>query len=357
MARRGVSLGSVCRNRFGRPSLECLLRRGGNALERIPQSTWVSILSDLLSWTVRRTGRNFSVEIKRLDSTLRTFLLQSINETREGLRLPRLPNWDSPTSQFDLMCLAGKFSLSLAEAMATQSNSKTRMGWIKGCLSDAKFRHNSVYSPAYDECLDRLLGLNERRVKRALARSHPYQNAEIYLDSPPEDLFTPYRILWALFRELRPSREAHFVDLGSGLGRIGFFTALFYPKMKYTGFELVEKRHRQAAKTSAELGIQKNIRFHKADLGNLPSPIPSASHYFLFNPFTMPVLRAVLSTIHQIAPRGSTVITVRIGKPPGLINRQTWLRKKIDLPDDSTWPGKGLSLYTIQHSQITRSSS
>ncbi len=106
---------------------------------------------------------------------------------------------------------------------------------------------------------------------------------------------TPYAVLNRLVEQGYVTRKSHWIDYGSGKGRVG----LFLNRMtgcSVTGVEYQENLWRCALenlRTSGAEGVQ--FVCENAECFE----IGDADHFYFFNPFSVPILRRVMNRIMQ----------------------------------------------------------
>lgn len=197
-----------------------------------------------------------------------------------------------------------------------------------------------------DEGIDRFLGLFERKVQHQLKDASlpaSYYEESLYLDLPPEDLYTPYRVIvrWAKTLQLKKGMEV--VDLGSGVGRIPITLGLLYPQVKFSGVEIMKERHQMAERARRGLRIP-NVTFICANLSK--RGLPLADYYYLFNPFVGDTLRQVFKQLHQVSKRKPIRVAVaKIEAPWAFIRQQKWLKRIQNFEGDRGWEGIGIGLF------------
>lgn len=138
----------------------------------------------------------------------------------------------------------------------------------------------------WDLLIDALFMIDSKGQSRLeeLAAARGASNPEgLYLAESPYALWTSYEVLQDLFRKAGPwlPAGASVADLGSGLGRIGFFLAVARPDLRVVGYEFDESRARAANSASARLGLA--FRTVVQDLSK--GALPVADAYYLHNPF------------------------------------------------------------------------
>ncbi|NBX68771.1 MAG: hypothetical protein EBR01_07410 [Proteobacteria bacterium] len=274
-------------------------------------------------------------------------IIESINFWRKEANLAPLKRTSDKMFQVEIAHLAKLKAFQISTIMAKKGSPKQKKNWVLKTIQSNFFLHISKKTFLGDECLDRILGLNERKVKTELFGQNVralYRNEDIYLDLDPEDLFTPYRVLVQISEKLKFKTNETLVDLGSGLGRVGIVLGLLNPKLNFLGLELMKERHSQAEKSSRNLGMSKRIKFQCSDLSKIS--IPRAETYYLFNPFSYLTLRRVFLGLKENAQfQKLRIVMAQVGRPPRMVRNHDWLKQMYLSPVDRNWRAHGFSIY------------
>lgn len=252
------------------------------------------------------------------------------------IQAARLCRWLVQTSAFRL-----------SDTLEKKLSGKKKAAWVRKCLLDKELLERSRDAYWFDECLDRILGLHERQIKQTLrekgALDRRYIVEEIYFETDPEDLYTPYRVLMQIFSQFPPKVKGTFVDLGSGLGRVGIVAGILRPQLNFLGYEIVHERTLPGIRAARALGL-KRITFYHRDVSRFG--LPPAELYFLFNPFRLSTLQHVTRQLRRMAPeRKFLVITPTIGLPWSHLMRAPWLKTKWKIRPDPKWDGIGVYCF------------
>lgn len=312
----------------------------------IPQKSWPTALLQTIEWSFPEKA-SIRKRLRSLTSGQSHELLNSVNYWRKEAKLTPLKRHLDRTFQIEIAHLAKLKAFQISKMMAQKGSAKEKKKWILQTLQSEFFLNLSKKTFLGDECLDRILGLNERKVKTELFGKNLkalYRNEDIYLDLDPEDLFTPYRVLVQISNQLKFKAGDTLVDLGSGLGRVGIVLGLLNPKLNFLGFELMKERHQQAQAASKHLGLSNRIKFVCGDLSR--TLIPAASYYYLFNPFSYLTLRRVFQEIYRNSEsKKIRVLMAQVGRPPRMVKRNPWLKQVYLSPIDRNWRAHGFSVY------------
>jgi Histone methylation protein DOT1 len=312
----------------------------------IPRKDWLNFLHQIIDWsfpekvTLRKRIASLPTEESRA-------IFQAVNEWRKKAQLKPLKKPTQLMFQVEIAHLAKLKAFQLSQKMAKSGSPREKKNWVLRSLSSGFFLNLSKKTFLGDECLDRILGLNERKVKTELFGKNIqelYRNEDIYLDLDPEDLFTPYRVLVEISKQLALHPGDRLVDLGSGLGRVGIVLGLLNPKIKFIGLELMKERHLQAEQASKNLGLNQRIKFECCDLSKIK--IPQAESYYLFNPFSYLTLQRVFRSLYENSKsKQFKVLMAQVGRPPRMVKRQPWLQQTYLSPLDRNWRAHGFSMY------------
>lgn len=235
----------------------------------------------------------------------------------------------------------------LSDSLCGRLSGPKKRVWLEKCIRDAKLLEKSRDAYWFDECLDRVLGLQERKVKQSIRErgtlSGKYSQEEIYFETDPEDLYTPYRVLVQIFRQFKPNQSGTFLDLGSGLGRVGLVAGILRPRFSFLGYEIVHERTAGAVRAAKDLKLRK-VHFYNRDVSR--HGLPVADCYFLFNPFHLSTLQHVTRQLRRLgADKSYIVITPTIGLPWSHLNRAPWLKKVWFIKRDPKWDDIGVAAY------------
>jgi hypothetical protein len=279
-------------------------------------------------------------------------LLTVLNKQRKKMGIPRLDNLDSPAAMQHIFLYSQSSILKSCGKLGRQLSPNLKERYLAPWLLSNEFDALSIEWPFVDRGMDLLWGLDEAKVKRqelkeqSNARAH-YGTEDIRMHDPSETLFTPYRILKQVARNL-PQR-GHVLDMGSGLGRALLVFHLVKPALTLTGIEIVRERVRQSQKLFRSLPKRKSIRCLYENLGSPNSKIPKADFYFLFNPFTRSTLGRVLA---QLTSRSdlttSELWVIRTGLVYSLLKRSRGFKESFRSATDSNWAGQGFSCFQFR---------
>jgi hypothetical protein len=151
---------------------------------------------------------------------------------------------------------------------------------------------NSLYR-AFDS-LDEIFGLDFE-----LDRGLKVDTSERIYAGSGLGVQTSYSTLLLVLEQLRLGQ--HFIDLGSGYGRVGLILGLLHPEVHFSGYEYVDHRVEVSRRSAARAGISDHVRFYTQDLAALDFEIPTADVYYLYDPFTRPTYRLVFAQLKRIA--------------------------------------------------------
>jgi|LakMenEpi03Aug12_release.lakeMendotaPanAssembly.Ray.scaffolds.fasta_scaffold217040_2 SAM-dependent methyltransferase len=315
------------------------LWRAEDWLSKIPKSEWPSALTDLWSLSRRVDKQNFLGSLQERQKEI-------LNEHLSAFRPPAAGKPSSAKQKLEALFLLESASLRAADYLGENATWKQKRSWFSIWFNQPAFLNLTESILFSDECLDRILGLHERRIQKHFGTKtlpSTYEEESIYLDLDPSDLYTPYRVLCRWGKQLRLKPGTRIVDLGSGVGRIPLTLGLLYPKVQFTGIELMKERHEMAEAARKGLGL-KNVHFL---CGNAAKKgLPQADYYYLFNPFIGDTLRQVFRQLKNKRSHGAFRVAVaQIELPWKYIQKQDWLRPIKKFKADKAWEGIGISIF------------
>lgn len=281
----------------------------------------------------------------------RAVYTSEVTRRREALNLPKLNEALGRAFFSELEVGFRNAAFLEAQKIAKRSSHPVRVRWIREKLEDQGLLQRMADNHSFDECIDSLLGLDERKIKAHLFKKgvllpKSYEREDTFLKNASCELFTPYRTLKETFNELNPKRGEVIVDLGSGLGRVGAYVGLFHPGVYFKGYELVAERYLQASAMAKHLRLHHLIEFYCEDVGGKDWQIPVANYYFLFNPFSQRTLLSVVDGLLKVAhEREIQILTVQFGRPLRQLKKLSWLKEQWRSTSDPKWEGKGVTLY------------
>lgn len=313
--------------------------RAESWLAQIPKKDWPETLP--LFWKLAK-------EVEKGNLLNRLSTVQKKKLTHHLLALSPTKKRKSASSiKLETLFLIESASLRVSEFMGKKSSWLEKRRWCLKWFQSSRFlklMENVLFS---DECIDRVLGLFERKVQHRLKDSslpQTYQEEALYLDLNPEDLYTPYRVIcrWGKTLNLKPDTKV--VDLGSGVGRIPLTLGLLYPEVKFTGIELMKERHEMAE--GARRGLKlKNVVFECRNAAK--RGLPPADYYYFFNPFVGDTLRQVFRQLKNFsAHRNFKIAVAQIELPWKFIQRLDWLKPVQTFKGDKVWEGIGIAVFS-----------
>lgn len=149
--------------------------------------------------------------------------------------------------------------------------------------------------------VDKLLNIKTRGVRNS-------KNEQHFRYEP-----TPYSDLYLLFEKIKLKETDHFVDFGSGRGRVCFYTHYLF-NCFVSGVEINTTTYHEAllnlnSYNKKYKNQNKIIFYHEyAEEFNITN---SQNIFFFFNPFTIPIFKKVIYNIKESLkeyPRDITII-------------------------------------------------
>lgn len=311
-------------------------------LRSFRQTEWPRLLLDL--WRLSHAIEKNNL-LRRLTKKQRGELQRNI-----GLLNPKPGKTSAPIKKEEVLFLVESASLRFSEAMGKKASWRDKKKWLLKWFKSSEILELTETALYSDECIDRLLRLYERKVqlqfrKKSLPKS--YQEEALYLDLPPEDLYTPYRVICLWGKSLKLKAGTQVVDLGSGVGRVPLTLGLLYPKVHFVGIELMQERHQMADTAKRALGIS-NVKFVCANAAKRGLPI--ADYYYFFNPFVGTTLRQVFRQLKNYSThRKFRVAVAQIEAPWKYIRTLDWLKPVQHFKADKAWEGIGISVFESRY--------
>jgi hypothetical protein len=170
------------------------------------------------------------------------------------------------------------------------------------------------FRPAFDRAVDWLLeieqGPTEAEIRRNMMSLDPRVRSEQYFYAG-----TPYVYLSAIVRELAPTPEDVFYDLGSGYGRPTLVMGML-SGARARGIEMVAERVARANAAKEWLGLG-SVDYRLGFVDDPAIDMSDGTIFFLFNPFREATLFAVIDRLLAIAAekgaRGERIRIVSYG--------------------------------------------
>lgn len=142
---------------------------------------------------------------------------------------------------------------------------------------------------------------------------------------------TPYNYVRWFLQVLDPDETDVIYDLGCGYGRVVLYCALVTPS-HCKGIEIVAERVREGENAAHRLQL-KNVSFL---IGNvLDFTMSDGTIFFLFNPFSEPILHQVLDRLREVSKDHPIYVVTWGGGNVELVREQSWLH---DLTQESLAP-------------------
>ena len=193
-----------------------------------------------------------------------------------------------------------------------------------------------------DRAIDRLLGIRPERVERKLRLGDLLKRfGPASFDADP----TPYANIRALLHWCSPGPSDVLCDLGAGYGRVVLYGAAL-SAAGFRGIELVPERVAATERCRAHLGLS-NAELVAADAR--VADFGNANMFFLFNPFSRPILACVGKRLRQHAARRDLSIA-SWAESNDYFARQEWLTEIT--PAEAPPRRFGLRLFASRRSLV-----
>ncbi len=151
-----------------------------------------------------------------------------------------------------------------------------------------------------DRVIDRFLGIDLRAFRRREREKKQESGETIYHGLNPGFIFSSYVDVQAALSavDLRPGESV--IDLGSGIGRVGFVVGFLYSGSHFVGYEIDADRNALAASAAARHGLS-NVSFIEQDLAKSTFNVPPADLYFAFDPVSESTFDKILRELRKNA--------------------------------------------------------
>lgn len=190
-------------------------------------------------------------------------------------------------------------------------------------MASGSFHGMSLYR-TYDN-LDSLFDLtyeSEKKMEQKIGElERPYEGSGIGVQSGYSTIINALRIL-------NPQNGSTIIDLGSGHGRLGFVIGILRPDISFIGYEYVDHRTESAKKIAVNFELTKSVKFITQNLADKDFKIPSADHFYLYDPFTESTYTHVLNQLVKISETKKIVVITKG-------NSRLWLSK---ISAEKGWP-------------------
>lgn len=166
--------------------------------------------------------------------------------------------------------------------------------------------------------VDKLLNIKTRGVRNS-------KNEQHFRYEP-----TPYSDLYLLFEKIKLKESDHFVDFGSGRGRVCFYTHYLFNCSVY-GIEINTTTYHEALLNLSSYNKEHNdhnkISFFHEYAEEYEIKI-SQNIFFFFNPFTIPIFKKVIYNIIESLKESPRDITIILTYP--IIEYVSFILEKTD---------------------------
>lgn len=163
-----------------------------------------------------------------------------------------------------------------------------------------------------------LFGINVRKVNDAIeARigedngQSIYGNEILYLRGAGVWESPTWLLMHMLRNKMKPQPGQTVMDLGSGFGALGMLIGLFYPEVKFIGYEILPERVDEANRAALANGFT-NVEFRTANLAELPA-LPIADHIYMYSPFNGETGNKVGLMLRDLGDIHNIVVYITLG--------------------------------------------
>ncbi len=137
--------------------------------------------------------------------------------------------------------------------------------------------------------IDQLLDFQYQPLENALnekfkseSHSHSESEKQMWIGLDVHSMQTPYSEILEMIKVTQPKETDHWIDIGAAYGRMGITLAITRPRMRFTGYEIVNERAIEANRIYKKWNFQ-NAEVYALDLAAPNVLIPPADLYFIYD--------------------------------------------------------------------------
>jgi hypothetical protein len=189
--------------------------------------------------------------------------------------------------------------------------------------------------PRLDRMIDTILGMDAESVTQRIQNLSPEEVAKRYggentwYEYDNSLLLTPYFEFQLALEHLKPQAGQTFVDLGSGMGRMGLYMGIQHPGVKFHGYEIVAERVEEGAHAARALGLR-DVHFHEQNMADPNWKPEAADMYYAFNPVSDATFDKILVDLKEQAIKHNKPFKLAVSGPAPyfkLESNSSWLRE------------------------------
>jgi hypothetical protein len=155
--------------------------------------------------------------------------------------------------------------------------------------------------------IDLLLGFNCHEIEKTLIQNEAKQE---WIGLDIQIFQTPYSEILDMLQFIKPNKNDHWIDFGAAYGRMGIVIGLYYPQMKFTGFEINQARVDEGNRIFDQWQL-KNSNLYCQDISNQDFKIESANVFFIYDFGTRDDIYILLEKLKEKARHQSIKVITR----------------------------------------------
>lgn len=171
-------------------------------------------------------------------------------------------------------------------------------------------RMQDIDSKIHSKRLDKILGYKIPKIEVKLLQKYRafykakdmtnrkthYQDTQTWIGLHPQVLQTPYNDLYEVLSLIPKDNIFKIVDIGCAYGRIGVIASVLYPKARFIGYEILDKRVNEANRIYEKLNLI-NSEVIQSNVLDFGFELPDAQIYFIYDFSEKEDIKRVLSKI------------------------------------------------------------
>jgi uncharacterized protein len=209
----------------------------------------------------------------------------------------------------------------IVRAIARKAAPPERVAMAKALFAELKTHPlDWTVQPRIDRMIDTILGMDAEAVTRRIQGLSPdeiaqrFQGENTWYEYDNSLLLTPYFEFQLALEHLKPKAGQTFVDLGSGMGRMGLYMGMLHPGVRFHGYEIVGERVQEGERAAKELGLQ-GVHFHEQNMADPNWKPVAADYYYAFNPVSDATFDKILLDLKQQAIRHDKPFKLAVSGP------------------------------------------
>ncbi len=170
-------------------------------------------------------------------------------------------------------------------------------------------RKTSNYQEAKEisKDIDGLLGFNCPTIEKSLIQQELKQE---WIGFDIQIFQTPYSEILEMLEFIKPKECDHWIDFGAAYGRMGIVMGLFYPQMKFTGYEINQARVDEGNRIYRQWQLT-NSNLQCLDISHPDFQIESANIFFIYDFGTREDIYILLNKLKEKALKQSIKVITR----------------------------------------------